>query len=404
MSARPRLVHLTTTDMSLSLLLGPQLQAFTEAGYEVIGVSSDGPFVADLNAAGVRHIPLAHATRANAVGSDVRALVELRSLLRRLRPDIVHTHNPKPGIYGRLAAAAAGVPGIVNTVHGLYALPEDRWPKRAAVYGLERLAATCSDIELVQNPEDVEVLARLGVPRSKMRLLGNGIDLSRFDRATVARERVNDVRRELGAGPDDVVCGAVGRLVWEKGYAEVFEAAAAVRRRLPQARFVIIGPSDPDKADGLTDADLTRAREQAGITFLGMRHDLTELYAAMDVYVLASHREGYPRSAMEAAALGLPVVATDIRGCRQVVDHGVTGLLVPPRDAVALAEAITTLVTTSDLRRQMGRAASEKARANFDQHEVIAITLDAYGEVLAGTRPRPHLMRRGLARGALARR
>ncbi len=388
MSSRPRVVHLTTTDMSLALLLGPQLQAFAEAGYEVIGVSARGPFVPELEEAGVRHVPLAHATRASSPASDVRALVELRSLLRRLRPDILHTHNPKPGIYGRLAGAVAGVPGIVNTVHGLYALPEDPRAKRALVYGLERLAALCSSAELVQNPEDIDVLVRLGVARAKLRLLGNGIDLARFDRAAVPAEQVRRLRAEIGARPEDVVCGAVGRLVWEKGYAELFEAAAALRRRLPQARFVVVGPLDPDKADGLSDVDLARSRERAGITFLGLRHDVAELYAAMDLYVLASHREGYPRSAMEAAAMGLPMVATDIRGCRQVVDHGTTGLLVPRRDAPALADAVATLVADSDLRARMGRAGSQKAHRDFDQQRVIDITLETYRQLLASPRRR----------------
>jgi glycosyltransferase involved in cell wall biosynthesis len=172
-------------------------------------------------------------------------------------------------------------------------------------------------------------------------------------------------------------------LVWEKGYAAVFEAAARVREQLSQARFVVIGPSDPDKSDGLTETDLDRARQRAGVVFLGMRSDLTELYAAMDVYVLASHREGYPRSAMEAAAMGLPLVATDIRGCRQVVDDGVTGLLVPTRDADALADALANLVADAALRSRMGLAAGEKARQDFDQQRVIDITLDAYRHILA---------------------
>src|SRR5262249_5333343 len=137
----PRLVHLTTTDMSLDWLLGPQLRAFAAAGYEVIGISAAGPHVAHLEATGIRHVALANATRAMAPSRDVAALAELRRILLRLRPDIVHTHNPKPGVYGRLAARSIGVPVIVNTIHGLYALPEDRLAKRALVYGLERVAA-----------------------------------------------------------------------------------------------------------------------------------------------------------------------------------------------------------------------------------------------------------------------
>ncbi len=381
MGARPRLVHVTTTDMSLALLLGPQLEAFAEAGFEVIGISAPGPFVTQLREAGLAHQALAHATRSNAPAHDVLAMAELRSMFRRLRPDIVHTHNPKPGVYGRLAAKAAGVPSIVNTVHGLYALPEDPWPKRALIYGLERVAAMCSHAELVQNPEDVETLARLGVPRAKLRLLGNGVDLDRFDRRRVDQRVRDETRRELGVGPDDVLCGAVGRLVWEKGYRELFAAASIVRRRHPHARLVVIGPLDPDKDDGLTAADQERATRDSGVIFLGMRDDMTELYAAMDLYVLASYREGFPRSAMEAAAVGLPVVATDIRGCRQVVTDGVTGLLVAPRDATALATAVSSLVEDADRRRSMGEAASAKASRQFDQQQVIATTLAVYDEL-----------------------
>jgi glycosyltransferase involved in cell wall biosynthesis len=377
-----RLVHVTTTDMSLALLLGPQLRAFATAGYEVIGMSAPGEWVGQLEAGGIRHVPLRHATRAVAPTHDARALGELRALFRALRPDIVHTHNPKPGVYGRIAARAAHVPAIVNTVHGLYATPEDTRVRRAAVYTLERLAARCSHAELVQNPEDVEVLARLGVPRSKLHLLGNGIDLARFDSSHVSPDRTAQLRAEMGAGPDDVVCGLVGRLVWEKGYREVFAAAARLRVTAPQVRVVVVGPHDSDKPDAITDVDLDRARRD-GVTFLGLRHDVEALYAAMDLYVLASHREGFPRSAMEAAAMGVPVVATRIRGCRQVVDDGRTGRLVPVRDAAALGDAIADLATDAGLRRTLGEAARAKAQREFDQRCVIDTTLAVYERLLA---------------------
>ncbi len=270
---------------------------------------------------------------------------------------------------------------MVNTVHGLYALPEDRRSKRALVYGLERLASTCSHAELVQNPEDVEVLGRIGVDRAKLHLLGNGIDLAAFDPSRVSPPKVAEIRGRLEVGPDDVVCGAVGRLVWEKGYAELFAAASELARTSPRTRIVVIGPSDPGKDDAIGEAALEKARA-SGVRYLGMRRDVEELYAAMDLYVLASHREGFPRSAMEAAAMGLPIVATDIRGCRQVVDHDVTGLLVPPRDAHALAKAIATLSSDSDRRHQMARAAREKAIREFDQERVIDTTLRTYERLL----------------------
>lgn len=383
---RPRLVHLTTTDISLALLLGPQLRAFAAAGYEVMGASAPGPYVAELESWGVRHLPLRHATRAMAPTRDLAALAELRSLFAAVRPDVVHTHNPKPGVYGRLAARAARVPVVVNTVHGLYALPTDRWQKRALVYGLERLAAACSHAELVQNEEDVPVLHRLGVARAKVELLGNGVDLDRFRPGSVSPGRVDEVRRQMGAGPGDVVCLLVGRMVAEKGYREVFAAAAALRAAAPRVRMVVAGPHDPDKADALTDAELRRAEADGGVVFLGLRHDVEDLYAAADMYVLASHREGFPRSAMEAAAMGLPIVATDIRGCRQVVDHDVTGLLVPVRDPAVLAAAVARLAGDEEARRRMGSAAAAKARREFDQRRVIDITLATYERLLARRR------------------
>ncbi len=128
---RPLVIHVTTTHMSLELLLGPQLEAFATAGYEVLGASAPGPYTAALAERGIRHLHLQHATRAMAPARDVLALVELARLFRRLRPAVVHTHNPKPGLYGRIAARLAGVPVVVNTVHGLYALPDDPPAKRA---------------------------------------------------------------------------------------------------------------------------------------------------------------------------------------------------------------------------------------------------------------------------------
>lgn len=384
---RPVLVHLTTVDMSLAYLLLPQLTAFRDAGYDVVGVSAPGEHVEGLKERGIRHIPLRDSTRSADVRADLATARRFAQICRRLRPEIVHTHNPKPGVYGRIGARLAGVPHVVNTVHGLYAQPGDPLAKRGVVYGLERIAATCSDAELLQNPEDIPVLRRLGVPDRKLHLLGNGVDLTRFDPTAHAAAR-QQVRSELGIGDDEVVVGLVGRLVREKGYREVFEAARNVRATQPHLRFVIAGPTDLDKADAITQAELNEATEAAGIDFLGMRSDVERLYPAFDVYVLASHREGFPRSAMEAAAMGLPLVATDIRGCRQVVDHDVTGLLVPVHDPAALGAAIGALASDPDRRARMATASRAKAVAEFDDRRQVAITLDVY-EQLRGGAPTP---------------
>lgn len=385
---RPKVIHVTTTDMSLELLLGPQLHAFAAAGYEVVGASAPGPYAERLVASGIRHEPLEHSTRSMSVGRDARATAEMYRLFRRERPDIVHLHNPKPGWFGRPAAAAARVPGIVNTVHGLYATADDGLALRTVVYGLERFAAAWSDVELVQNPEDVDQLRRLRVPAAKLVTLGNGIDLARFSRAAVPDAAVARCREELGGEPGTVLVGAVGRLVWEKGLRELFDAAAILREAEPRARLVVIGPLDPEKGDGLSAADLERVTAETGVRFAGERRDIEVVYAALDAYVLASHREGFPRSAMEAAAMGTPVLASDIRGCRQVVEHGVNGLLFQVGDARSIAAAIAEVVADDDLRAAMGAAGVVKAAADFDQQRVIDLTLDAYERVLGARAPR----------------
>jgi glycosyltransferase involved in cell wall biosynthesis len=139
---------------------------------------------------------------------------------------------------------------------------------------------------------------------------------------------------------------------------------------------------EAEKEDAITEADLDRAGREANITFLGMRDDVDELYGAMDLYLLASYREGFPRSAMEAAAMGLPVVVTNVRGCRQVVEDGVTGALVPVGDAGAIADAVAALAGDDARRAAMGRAGREKAAKEFDDQRVIEITLEVYEQLL----------------------
>jgi glycosyltransferase involved in cell wall biosynthesis len=377
---RPRLIQLATSDLTLSWLLGPQLRAFAAAGYEVIALSAGGRYVSDLESWGIEHRTLRNATRSFDPVRDLRLLPELRRLFAELEPDIVHTHTPKPGYIGRLAARTSRVPVIVHTVHGIFAVPEDPWAKKTIVYALDRLASSCSDIELLQNPEDLPVLRRLRVPEHKLRVLGNGVDLSRFDPTRIDSAQTAAVRAELGMAPDDLVCGVVGRLVWEKGYRHVFDAAARLRHEMPQLKFVVVGPV-ADR-DAVPREELDRVAALGNVRFLGLRDDVEQLYSAMDLYVLASFREGFPRSAMEAAAMGLPLVVTNIRGCRQVVDDGVNGVLVNVRDSNALTAAIIALARDPLLRQRMGRASTEKAKREFDQQRVIDITLEVYDQLL----------------------
>jgi glycosyltransferase involved in cell wall biosynthesis len=365
-----RVAHLTTVDLSLRYLLLAQIEASLRAGDVVIGMSAPGPDVPYLESRGVRFVPLVGSTRSMALRSDLKAARSLWAALRRERVDVLHTHNPKPGIYGRIIGRLAGVERVVHTTHGLYATSADPWSRRLPVYVLEALASRFSHVELVQNPEDLELMHRWRLaPRRKLRLLGNGVDLGRFLPPTAAERSA--VRDELGFASTDVVVGVVARLVAEKGIPELVDA---VERLGPPFRLLLIGPEDVEKADALPGAVLERARRGRAVV-TGHREDVERLYHAMDLFCLPSHREGFPRAAMEAAASGLPVVATDVRGCRQVVRPGETGLLVPVRDPDALADAIERC---TDEREAFGAAGRRLAEEQFDEAAVVARVLEAY--------------------------
>lgn len=364
---RLRVAHLTTVDISLPVLLGTELRADVDSGLDVFGISAPGPWVERVEQLKVTHVALPSLTRSWNVSSDLAAARELYAAVRRLDLDVLHTHNPKTGVLGRLLGRAAGVPVVVNTCHGLWLRPGDGLARKAFVLGLESLAATVSHAELYQNAEDRRTLRRV-VPERRSRLVGNGIDLTRFRHDPEGRIRV---RNELGLADSEILVGAVGRRVAEKGIAEY---GAAARKLSGKARFIWVGPDDPDKPDAV------RA-DEPGVEFLGERLDMPALYSALDVFVLPSHREGFSRSGMEAAACGVPSILTDIRGCREVGTHGREVLLTPPHDADALTEVIERLLLDDALRSRLGLAARERALAEFDQLAVARTSLETYAAV-----------------------
>lgn len=390
MTDRIRVAHVTTVDLSLRFLLFRQLIRLRDEGFDVATISAPGPWTRDLEGEGIRHIPWPHATRSWNPKADILALGELSAIFRRERFDLVHTHNPKPGVMGRIAARLAGVPCVVNTVHGLYATPEDPARKRIPVGVLEWLAARFSDLELYQSREDLAWARRIGlVPRSRSVLLGNGVDLSFFDPSAVDPERVSRLRAELRIREGSFVVGTVARLVAEKGYRELFAAASQIRARFPDVRFVAVGDPDPEKTDSLTPAEIARARED--FVFAGWREDVRDLLALFDVFVLPSWREGLPRSALEAAAMAKALVLTDIRGCREVARDRVEGLFVPPRSPSGLAAAIGSLVQDAGLRKRLGKAARARAAEFFDERRIADCVVTNYRRLLArkGILPSP---------------
>jgi lipopolysaccharide/colanic/teichoic acid biosynthesis glycosyltransferase/glycosyltransferase involved in cell wall biosynthesis len=367
-----RVAHLTTVDMSLALLLSTELQADLEAGHEVFGISSPGPYVDEVERLGVHHVAVPALTRAWDPRSDLRAIRQLWQVIRALDLDVLHTHNPKTGVIGRVLARLARVPVVVNTCHGLWAGPDDPLLKRVAVLGIEGVAAQFSHAELFQNAADRDAL-RWAVPRRKAEVVGNGVDLERFRFDTSGRARV---RAEWGVSDEEVLVGGVGRLVDEKGVQEVSIAAQALEGR---ARFVWVGPADDAKPDRVTE-------RLAGIALIGERRDMPAVYSALDVFVLPSYREGFSRSAMEAAACGRAMVLSDIRGCREIGEDLRHLLLVPAGDVPALVDALAELIGDAGLRARLGGAAASRARESFDQRAVAWRSLATYEEVLGRRR------------------
>jgi len=360
-----RVVHLATSDLTVRFLLLPQLRRLLEDGWDVAAVSAPGPWTDEVEAAGIRHIAWPNATRAWDPAADLRAARELGAILRRERPAVLHCHSPKAGVLGRLVGRRAGVPVVVNTVHGFYASPGDRVLRRWPVMTAEWLAARRSRLELYQSAEDLVWARRLGVAvPGRSRLLGNGVDLRRFtDVDPEARDRV---RRSLGIADGTIVVGTVGRITHEKGFGELVGAAARVRAGRDEIRFLVVGAAHPGGIDEAVLADAA-----GHVDLLGWRTDVPEVLSAMDVFVLASWREGVPRSAIEAAAAGLPLILTDIRGCREV--GGDAAVFVPPRDEMRLAEAILGLTGDGGARRRLGDAARRRALERFDEARVCDV-------------------------------
>jgi len=353
--------------MSLWLLLRTELRDAVAEGWDVFGLSAPGPNEDRLRELGVTPVAVRSLTRSWDLRSDGRAARELYRTLRGLDLDVLHTHNPKTGVIGRVAGRLARIPIVVNTCHGLWADADDPIAKRALVYGAEAAASVASDAELYQNDQDRRTLSRY-VPTRKAWTVGNGVDLDRFVRDPAAGAAL---RAELGVAPDEILVGGVGRQVAEKG---MFELADVARRLGDRATFVWIGPPDPDKPDAVDG-------EVDGLRLLGPRDDMVAVYSALDVFVLPTHREGFSRSGMEAAACATPMVLTDIRGCREIGTDGEHLLLVPPRDPDALAAAVTRLLDDPGLRRNLAAAAEARARRTFDQTAVATMSRDTYRRV-----------------------
>ncbi len=374
-----RLVHVTTVPMTLRFFAG-QPSHMRRAGIETVAVSSPGE---DLSSFASEEGVSAYAipmTRRITPGADVVAVWRLTRLFRSLRPHIVHAHTPKGGLLGMLAAQLSGVPVRIYHVHGL-PFETRTGAARSLLMATERIACRlASRVIAVSRSVEQRLIAERLCISSKAMVLGegsaNGIDQGRF------RPQPSEVRqatRKRFAIPDDaLVVGFVGRLVRDKGIVELWKAWIRLRADWPSAHLLLVGPAEPqDPVPAHVLADL---RSDARVHFAGLDWNTPPLFAAMDVVALPTYREGFPVTALEAAAMGLPLVASAVSGCVDAIEDGRTGTLVPPRDAVALEHAISRYFRDPELRTAHGRGALQRVAASYRPQ----VVWDALAELYHG--------------------
>lgn len=373
----PKLLFLVTEDWYFVSHRLPLAVAARQVGYEVMVVTRLGKHGRTIRNAGLRLIPIELSRRGKNPFSEIMLVAGLTTIYRRERPDIVHHVAMKPVLYGSLVARLAGVRHVVNALAGLGWLFTSE-SRLAAVLGrgvrfafrklLNRGAV------IVQNWDDMKWLIDLGIESNRIYLIrGSGVEVNRFAPTP-----------EPDGKP---VVLLASRMLWDKGVGEFVAAARNLKQRGLAARFVLVGDPDPANPASISPSLLESWHAEGVIEWWGHRNDMAQVFAQSHLVCLPSYREGLPKVLLEAAACGRPIVATDVPGCREIVRHGENGLLVPPRNAEALAEAVETLLCDPVLRKRMQARGREIAVTEFSEQVVIQETLRVYRELLGSRWP-----------------
>jgi glycosyltransferase involved in cell wall biosynthesis len=364
-----KVLEITNVDFSLRHFLLPLMRAVRERGHEVVGVSADGPLLDIPRAEGFRVAPVPLIRGLSPLG-NLRALRALITLMRTEKPDLVHAHMPISGVLARLAARIAGVPVVAYTCHGFLFNQPGPWHRRALGLAMEFLGGRLTDIFLTVSIEEAADARRLRIA-ARPHAIGNGRDPVRFRPDADARARL---RAEWDVPDDRAAIVIVSRLVRHKGFPELLSAMRDV-----DAELWVVG--DRLESDHGEDMEAHFAAADLGprLRRLGYRDDVPDILAAADIFVLPSHFEGLPMSVIEAMLTGLPVVATDIRGPREQVVDGQTGILVQPMQPAPLAAALSRLAGDPALRARMGEAGRARALVLYDEGRVAARTMDLLG-------------------------
>ena len=352
------------------------MEAIRRHGGEVHFACTPGLTLDAVRASGYPVFPVPALQREIRPWADLQALAQLVRVIRSGCYDLVHTHTSKGGFLGRLAAKISGVPVIFHTVHGFAFHEENSWKARMLYVTLEKIAARFCDRMIIVNHEDRLKAIDYGVAGpDKVVTIYNGIDTAPFNRVY---DRIK-VRRELGVREGEHLVGMVARLAPSKAPLDFVNAADYVLARKPNVRFIMVG-------DGPLRDEINQVIQQLGwndrIILTGHRTDVPEILAAMDVFVLTTLWEGLPIALLEAMAVSLPVVATNVRGPREVVQDGETGYLAPPKEPIAIGELILKLLEEDERAREMGRKGRRLIDEVFNATAMTEKTLAVYEEQL----------------------
>lgn len=312
---------------------------------------------------------------------DLRTLAAMVAVLRRHRPDILHCVAMKPVLYGGAAAILTGVPQTVSAMAGLgYLFTDGRggWLARAVKAALAGVVKRCGSRMIVQNHDDFRQMTGFGVARPEQMALipGSGVDLAAFP-----------AMPEPAGAP--VVFALVARMLADKGIREAAAAARLLRAQGIAFELRLVGGTDPHNPTSLSEAELRGWEAEGLLRWLGRQDDIAAVWREAHVAILPSYREGMPKSLLEAEACARPVITTDVEGCREAIENGVEGLMVPVRDPTALAQAMRRLIEDPALRAQMGAAARRRAERVFDKNAILAAHMTLYRAALAETANRP---------------
>lgn len=386
---KPKLMRITTVAVSMNIILRGQLRYMSQY-YEVVGVTSpDSKHFHECGAReGIRMVAIPM-QRTIHVFKDLVALVRLFLLMRSLKPSIVHTHTPKAGLLGMLAAKFAGVPVRIHTVGGM-PLTEAKGLKRKVLLFAEKLTYASAHRVLPNSYGLQSIIEELGLcTGQKLKVLANGssngVNTSYFspNDFNITEPFISDYRRKLGIRDDAFVFLFVGRIAKDKGILELVDSFKKVVEKHPKTTLLLIGPFEQTHSI-LPDETKHEIQNNAAIIAPGRFDDVRPFYAISDVYVFPSYREGFPNSLMEAGAMGLPVIATDINGCNEIVEHRVNGLLIKPKCPESLLDAMLECIEHTPLRLEMKSFSRSIIEKKFENAILWDALYKEYNSFLTG--------------------